>query len=76
MSYGYLNPLAVNIEFICLSELSYSKCIASAVVGFASGMAPIMAVEFARRGLSSDVRPSADDLEKMLKALNTPAKPG
>jgi hypothetical protein len=37
-------------------------------------MAPLMAIEVARRGLTSDVKPSSDELEKMLKALNSPAK--
>jgi len=69
ISYGFLNPLAVNMEFIGEAEMAYSKCIASSVVGFANGMAPIMAVEMARRGLESDMRPSADELEKMLKAI-------
>jgi chemotaxis protein MotA len=49
--------------------MAYSKCIASSVVGFANGMAPIMAVEMARRGLESDLRPTADQLEKMLKSI-------
>ena len=35
----------------------------------ANGMAPVMAVEVARRGLDSDVRPSADELETMLKGV-------
>jgi chemotaxis protein MotA len=69
ISYGFLNPLAVNMEFNGEAELDYSKCIASSVVGFANGMAPIMAVEMARRGLESDLRPSADQLEKMLKGI-------
>jgi chemotaxis protein MotA len=69
ISYGFLNPLAVNMEFIGEAELAYSKCIASSVVGFANGMAPIMAVEMARRGLDSDIRPNADDLEKILKSV-------
>jgi chemotaxis protein MotA len=69
ISYGFLNPLAVNMEFIGEAELAYSKCIASSVVGFANGMAPIMAVEMARRGLESDLRPSADELEALLKSV-------
>lgn len=69
ISYGFLNPLAVNMEFIGEAEMAYSKCIASSVVGFANGMAPIMAVEMARRGLESDMRPSAEELEKMLKGV-------
>jgi len=70
LSYGFMNPLAVNMEFICASEMAFTRCIASSIVSFATGMAPIMAIEVARRGLSSDVRPTADDLEAMLKALN------
>jgi chemotaxis protein MotA len=69
ISYGFLNPLAVNMEFVGEAELAYSRCIASSVVGFANGMAPIMAVEMARRGLESDLRPSAEELEKMLKSI-------
>lgn len=74
ISYGLMNPLAVNMEFVCGMEMAYTRCIASSVIGFANGMAPLMAVEVARRGLASDVRPSADDLEAMLKALNSPPK--
>jgi chemotaxis protein MotA len=69
ISYGFLNPLAVNMEFIGEAEMAYSRCIASSVVGFANGMAPIMAVEMARRGLDSEVRPTSDELERMLKSI-------
>ena len=68
ISYGFLNPLAVNLEFNGQSEMTYAKCIATSVIGFATGMAPIMAVEAARRALDSDMRPTADELEAMLKA--------
>ncbi|HTS18862.1 MAG TPA: flagellar motor stator protein MotA [Verrucomicrobiae bacterium] len=74
LSYGFAHPLASNMEFIGIAELSYLRCIASAVVAFANGMAPIVAVEIARRGLSSDVRPTSEEMETMLKTLNTPAK--
>jgi chemotaxis protein MotA len=75
LSYGFMNPLAVNMEFVNMAEMCYVRCIASSVVGFANGMSPIMAVEVARRGLSSEVKPTADDLETMLKTLNqAPAK--
>jgi chemotaxis protein MotA len=68
ISYGFMNPLAVNMEFMNMAELAYIRCIAASVVSFAGGMSPIMAVEVARRGLSSEVKPSADALESMLKA--------
>jgi len=74
ISYGFLNPLAVNLTFTNVAEMAYARCIATAIIGFASGMAPIMAVEVARRGLSSEVKPGADELEAMLKAAATPAR--
>lgn len=70
VSYGYISPLVVNIELTGAAHMAYTRCLASAVVGFANGMAPLMAVEVARRGLSSDVKPTSDQLEEMLKALN------
>jgi chemotaxis protein MotA len=71
ISYGFLNPLAVNMEFVGSAQMDYARCIVSSVVGFANGMAPVMAVEVARRGLSHDLKPSADDLEAMLKAIGS-----
>jgi chemotaxis protein MotA len=67
ISYGFLNPLAVTMTFNGVAELAFLKTIAASVVGFANGMAPLMAVEVARRGLGSDVKPEAEELEAMLK---------
>jgi chemotaxis protein MotA len=69
LSYGFAHPLASNLEFIGVAEIGFLRCIATSVVGFANGHAPIMAVEVARRGLNSEVRPTADEMETMLKAL-------
>jgi chemotaxis protein MotA len=69
IAYGFLSPLALNLQFIKAAELDYTKCIAACVTGFAGGMAPITAVELGRRGLSSELRPSADEMETLLKSL-------
>jgi chemotaxis protein MotA len=74
IAYGFVNPLAVNIEFNGLSELCYYKCIATAITGFAGGMAPVMAIEMARRGLDEEVRPTADELETLVKG-SIPVEP-
>ncbi len=70
ISYGFMNPLAVNMEFLAAASHTYLRCISSSIVGFANGMSPVMAVEVARRGLNSSLKPSAEDLEAALKALN------
>ncbi len=69
VSYGFLNPMIVTMESNGGSELTYMKCISGAVIGFANGMAPVMAVEVARRSLTSDVKPSAEELDAMLKGI-------
>lgn len=74
LCYGFLTPLSVKLEFTNSSGMAYLRSIAAAVVGFVNGMAPIMAVEMARRGLSSDVKPTAEALETMLKSINVQAK--
>jgi chemotaxis protein MotA len=69
LAYGFLSPLALNLQFIKAAELDYTKCIAACVTGFAGGMAPVTAVELGRRGLSSELRPSADEMETSFKSL-------
>ena len=74
IAYGFINPLATNLEFVGAAELDYTRCIAACVTGFAGGMAPVTAVELGRRGLSSELRPTADEMEQMFKGLKTAAK--
>ena len=71
LAYGFIAPLATNLEFIGEAELDYTRCIAACVIGFAGGMAPVTAVELGRRGMSSEFKPSAEELEAMFKSLKT-----
>jgi chemotaxis protein MotA len=71
LAYGFLSPLALNLEFNSTAEMDYTRCIAACVTGFASGMAPVTAVELGRRGLSSELRPSAEEMETMFKSLKS-----
>ena len=71
VAYGFINPLATNMDFVNNSAVGYFRCIATAVVSFANGMAPSLAIEVARRGLDSDVRPTATELEEMTKRLKS-----
>jgi chemotaxis protein MotA len=71
LAYGFFSPLAMNLEFVSAAEMDYTRCIAACVIGFAGGMAPVTAVELGRRGLSSELRPSAEEMETMFKSLKT-----
>ena len=74
LAYGFVNPLAMNLDFIGSADLDFTRCIAACVIGFANGMAPVTAVELGRRGLSKELRPTAEELEEMLKPLKTPGQ--
>ena len=67
IAYGFLNPLATNMDFINHSAMDYLKCISSSLVGYSGGMAPATAIEIARRGLGHEVRPTSQELEELIK---------
>ena len=71
LAYGFLAPLAMNLEFVGTAELDFTKCISACVIGFAGGMAPVTAVELGRRGLSREFRPSTEELEQMFKSMKS-----
>lgn len=73
VAYGFINPLANRVKFNNASDVQFLKCIKQAVAGFAKGLAPLTAVEVARRSLDSNVQPGASELEAALKAM-APAK--
>jgi chemotaxis protein MotA len=68
---GIVNPLANRIVFNNSADQLCLKCIMQAVAGFAKGLAPLTAVEIARRSLDSSVQPGADELEAAVKNLGT-----
>jgi chemotaxis protein MotA len=74
ISYGFIAPLAARIQFMNQGDTQYLRCILSAVAGFAKGLAPLTAVEVARRSLDSTVQPGSDELETTLKSMPAPGK--
>jgi chemotaxis protein MotA len=68
-AYGFVNPLANRIKFNNAADEQVLRCMLQAVAGFAKGLAPLTAVEIARRSLDSSVQPGADELEAAVKGL-------
>jgi len=71
VAYGFVNPLAARIKANNASDQQCFRCIMQAVAGFAKGLAPLTAVEIARRALDSSVQPGGEELEAELKKLST-----
>jgi chemotaxis protein MotA len=63
LCYGFLGPLAANMATMNNANADYLRCLRHAVIAFVKGSAPILAVEFARRSIPEELRPSFKELE-------------
>ncbi len=63
LCYGFLGPLATNMQKMNDAELEFLKFLRAGVMAFIKGAAPILAVEFARRQIPGHVRPSFKEME-------------
>jgi chemotaxis protein MotA len=64
LCYGFLGPLAANLTKMNDAEGDYLRCLRQGVMAFIKGSAPVLAVEFARRSIPGDVRPSFKEVEE------------
>ncbi len=72
MCYGFLGPLASNLSKMNDAEADYLRCLRQGVIAFLKGSAPVLAVEFARRSIPGDVRPSFKELEGAIRGAKSP----
>jgi chemotaxis protein MotA len=75
LSYGLVSPLAANLEKIVDAESQYYQMLRAGLMAFAKGMAPMIAVECARRAIPHDMRPTFQNMEKACKGGPTAAAP-
>lgn len=62
--YGFVGPLAANMNHRTHDSKQYLGCMKHALLSFHKGVAGVIAVEFARRTLFAEVRPTFLELEK------------
>jgi chemotaxis protein MotA len=67
LSYGFLQPLATNIDMSNDEESKVFQSVKAAIVAFAKGFNPIVCVEFGRRTIPSECRPTFQDMEDHVK---------
>ena len=68
ISYGFVGPMSTAMENRANEDGKALEVVKMALVASLRGYAPAVAIEFARKLLFSDVRPSFQDLEADLKA--------
>jgi chemotaxis protein MotA len=67
MCYGFMGPMASRLSRNIDAESRYYNVLRVGLLAFCKGSAPIMAVEFARRGVPARVRPTFQELESMCR---------
>ncbi len=69
LSYGFVGPIGSAVKNRAESETRYYLCIKSAILAYMQGYAPSVAVEFARKALNTDVRPTFYEVEEAVDNL-------
>jgi chemotaxis protein MotA len=69
LCYGFLQPLAMNVEAQEAAAAKYMRAIKEGVVAALRGASPIVAIEFARKAIFSSVRPSSEEIDAACRAV-------
>ncbi len=67
LSYGVVGPIGRNLENLTLAEHRYLNCIKATLLAFVKGAPPVIAIEYGRRAIDPDFRPSFQETEEALK---------
>ena len=71
LCYGVVGPIAQSIELQAAANSKYIACIKDGVLAAARGAAPAIAVEFSRRCIFNDERPSFTELDEAIQSLKS-----
>src|SRR5579885_1849659 len=69
LSYGFVAPIANAIKGRGEAETRYFLCIKAGILAYMQGYAPSVAVEFARKALNTDMRPTFYEVEEAVENL-------
>jgi chemotaxis protein MotA len=64
IAYGFFGPMAQSLKNIYESEAKYLLSLKVGLLAHISGQVPVMAIEFARKGLMSEVRPTFAEIDQ------------
>ena len=67
LCYGVVGPVAARMENMSGTETQFLQVLRIAIVALARGSSPILAVEYARRSIPVELRPSFIDMEITIK---------
>lgn len=69
VAYGIVGPIAQVLGAVHDAETKYYGCMKAGMLAYLNGYAPAVCVEFARKALESDVRPTFYEVEEAVSEL-------
>jgi chemotaxis protein MotA len=72
MAYGFVGPMSSSLAAILNAESKYMLCLKAGLLAHLQGCAPSVSIEFARKALLSEVRPTFTEVEDATSALPAP----
>jgi chemotaxis protein MotA len=72
MCYGFVGPIAGRLEQQIGDEGNYEQAIKAGLVALYKGLPPLIAIEFARRVLPEEVRPTFEETESACRGAAKP----
>ena len=68
LGYGFVSPVAAKMENNTNDISTVLKTLQIGLVAFSGGTSPQVALEFARKKIPSDMRPTSEELEEIIRA--------
>jgi len=72
-AYGFIGPMGTFIKGTLDAESRYLQCLKIGMLAHLQGFAPSISVEYARKTLMNDVRPTFTEVEEATQALSAPS---
>ncbi|MDD2324426.1 MAG: flagellar motor stator protein MotA [Alphaproteobacteria bacterium] len=72
-SYGFIAPMGQFVKATLDAESRYLQCLKVGMLAHLQGFAPSISIEYARKALMTDVRPSFMEVEEATQALSAPS---
>jgi chemotaxis protein MotA len=73
LSYGFIGPIAAGLRAKYDAETKYLQCMKAGLIAYVQGYSPAVCVEFSRKALLSNVRPSFFEVEEAVSATPSTA---
>ena len=73
LAYGFFGPISNSMKALLEAESKYMYCMKIGILAHLQGFAPSISVEYARKTLLSEVRPTFTEVEEATQALAAPS---